>query len=465
MTKLIENIYNHSPAFIQNLGVTLYGLKIYNREYGKKFEKLLTEIEKIQWYSFAELKVFQNEKLKKIISHCYENVPYYRETMKSKKLTPGDIKTVDDLSKMPLLTRDDIKKNFSSLIAVNAKKADRLHGHTSGTTGSPLQFLYDRNVCLVKNAFDWRQKRWAGINPGDRYAFFLGRMVVPLNRKKPPFWKYNWLLNHIFFSSFHMSSENLDRYFEKLDKFKPRAIEGYPSTMYLLARYLLSKKRTFPLKVVFTSSETLLPQQREAIEKAFECKLFDFFGLAERVFFATECDAHEGHHINMDFGVTEILKKDDEPAAPGELGRIVATGLYNFTMPLIRYQTTDITSIKPAKCSCKREFPLMDDVTTKDEDIIVTRDGRHVSSSILTHPFKPLQSIYESQIIQEKDGHIVIKIIKLPNYTNRDSEYILEEMKKRVGEDMKIEIKFVDSIARTKAGKFRWVISKLPLEF
>ena len=219
------------------------------------------------------------------------------------------------------------------------------------------------------------------------------------------------------------------------------------------------------MKAVFTSSETLLDQQREAIEKAFSCKLFDFFGLAERVFFATECEAHDGHHINMDFGITEILKQNNEPAAPGELGRIVATGLYNYTMPLIRYQTTDVTVIKSKICTCGREFPLMENVTTKDEDIIVTRDGRYVSSSILTHPFKPLHTIYESQIVQETKEQIIVKIVRLPDYDEKDSDYIVKELKKRVGDDMQINIEFVDHIPRTKAGKFRWVISKIPLEF
>jgi phenylacetate-CoA ligase len=262
-----------------------------------------------------------------------------------------------------------------------------------------------------------------------------------------------------------MSAENLPLYFERLRKFRPKAIEGYPSTIYILAGYLLSRNQTFPLQSVFTSSETLYPQQREAIERAFECKLFDFYGLAERVLFATECDKHTGHHINMDFGILEVLNARGEPAARGEMGRMVGTGLHNYGMPLIRYETSDVTAIKPEPCPCGRGFPLMEDVTTKAEDIVTTRDGRYVSSSILTHPFKPMHNVAESQIIQEDREHIVIKIIKRAEYTDTDSRYLVEEMKKRVGSDMKIDIEFVDEIPRTKAGKFRWVISKVPLEF
>jgi phenylacetate-CoA ligase len=317
----------------------------------------------------------------------------------------------------------------------------------------------------VKNVADWRQKRWAGVNPGDKIAFFLGRVVVPISRKKAPFWRTNWILKHKFFSSFHLSDENINAYIQELERFKPVALEGYPSTVYIIARFLLSRNKTLPLKAAFTSSETLFPQQREAIEKAFECELFDFYGLAERVMFATECAAHEGHHLNMDFGITEIVDKDDNPVKRGQLGRIIATGLHNFGMPLIRYKTSDITSLKKQECSCGRNFPLMEDVTTKAEDIITTYDGRFISSSILTHPFKPMHNIAESQIIQEDLKNIRIKIVRLPSYAEEDTEYLIGEMGKRLGKDMEIHIEFVDSIPRTDAGKFRWVISKVPLEF
>lgn len=462
---MLETIYNHSPAFIQNIGVSLYGANLYFREYGRKFLERLAEFEESQWYSSSELVAYQNEKLLSLIKHCYENVPYYRRIMEERKLKPEDISCVENLPRLPLLTREDIKRNFSSLIARNFPRSKLIIGHTSGTTGSPLEFLYDRQICLMKNVADWRQKKWAGIDPGDKLAFLLGKVVVPINRMKPPFWRHNWVLHHLFFSSFHLSNENIDRYIRKLEQFKPRALEGYPSTIYIIARFLLSRNRTLPLQAVLTSSETLFPQQREAIEMAFACRLFDFYGLAERTVFATECTAHEGHHLNLDFGVTEILAKDGRPSAPGEIGRIVSTGLYNYGMPLIRYQTNDITALKNKKCSCGREFPLMEDVTTKAEDIITTLDGRLISSSILTHPFKPMHSVAESQIIQEDRKNIRIKIVKLPDYGESDTEYLLREFKKRVGEEMSVHIEFVDSIPRTSAGKFRWVISNIPLQF
>jgi len=465
MNKALEAIYNHSPVFLQNIGISLYGLGLYFREYGKSFRRKLDEFEQLEWYSREQLEEYQSRRLRQLIQHCYANVPYYHRVMNERGLKPNDIQSISELKKLPLLTRDDVRSNFDQLIATNIRRADLRLGHTSGTTGSPLEFLYDREICLVKNVVDWRQKKWAGVNPGDRMAFFLGRVVVPTDQNKPPFWRTNWILNHMFLSSFHLSDKHVDKYIEQLVKYAPVALEGYPSTVSIIARFLLSRGKTLPLKAVFTSSETLFPQQREAIESAFQCRLFDFYGVAERVIFATECTAHEDHHVNLDFGIIEILDAAGKPVGPGKMGRIVATGLHNFGMPLIRYRTDDVTALKQKSCSCGRAFPLMEDVTTKAEDIITTMDGRLISSSILTHPFKPMHNVAESQIVQEDRSNIRIKIVRRPGYNESDTQYLREEFGKRVGVDMNIEFEFVDSIPRTKAGKFRWVISHVPLEF
>jgi phenylacetate-CoA ligase len=465
MNKAVETVYNLSPAWLQNVWVTLYGWKLYRREYGRKLAEKLQEFEKQAAYTPEQLEDYQHHRLRTLIAHAYVNVPYYRRVMEERRLKPEDIQTAADLPKLPVLTREDVKHNREALTARNFRRSELTIGHTSGTTGSPLEFFYDRQVCLIKTVVDWRQKGWAGLHPGDRMAFLHGRVVVPISRTKPPFWKTNWLLNHLFLSGFHMSPENLAAYAKKLDQYRPLAVEGYPSTMYIMARYLLSQNRTYPARAVFTSSETLHPQQRETIEKAFACRLFDYYGVAERVVFATECERHEGKHLNSDFGITEVLGPDGGPAPTGELGRIVATGLHNYAMPLIRYRSGDVTSLKGRPCACGRAFPLMVDVTTKAEDIVTTADGRWVSSSILTHPFKPMHSVAESQIVQEDRRHVVVRIVPLPTYRDDDTRYLIDELAKRLGTGMKIEVEFVDAIERTRAGKFRWVISKVPLEF
>lgn len=462
---LLQSIYKRSPFFLQDLGVSLYGLKLFFREYGRKFERLLAEFEHHLNWTPAQLAEYQSERLRHLVEHCYHHVPYYREVMDDQKLTPRDFRGADDLAKLPVLTRRQVAENGDRLIAGNAGKADRIVGYTSGTTGSPLRLVWDRNVCVLKTVVDWRQKRLAGINPGDPIAFFLGRRVAPLEQTRPPYWRHNRVLNHLFCSSFHLASENLPAYFEKLARFEAKAVEGYPSTISILAGYLNSRGETFPLKAVFTSSEPLLVTQRKSIERAFACRVFDFYGMAERVVFATECREHEEKHFNTDFGLVEIADGTPGGGADGAMGRIIATGLHNFSMPLLRYETSDVTALDRQTCRCGCPFPRMSGVTSKDEDIVVTPDGRYISSSVLNAVTKHLINITESQIVQEDLHHVEMRVKRGPGYQESDTQFITNLLREVFGEQVTVSVVFVDSIPRTAAGKFRWVISKVPLGF
>lgn len=456
-----EKLYKNSPILLQTLLLNLKATELYFERYGSKFWKLFEEFNKNQWLSETEIEEYQNQKLRALIQHAYKTVPYYNQMMKAEKLSPADIKSKDDLYKVPILTKEKIKNNFSELISTSTNKLLVRHGHTSGTTGTPLDLCYDIQTCVVHHVADWRQKYWAGLEYGKPYASIQGRVTVPIGQKTPPFWRKNYINNQLFLSSFHLTKENLPYYFEKLKKDNIEYLEGYPSTVYILAKYLKENNQTFPLKAILTSSETLFDFQRETIEVSFCCQIFDFYGMAERVMFATECDHHKGHHINQDYGIAEFLDSTNNPVRKGSLGRMVATSLFNFSMPLIRYQTNDSCSLKIEKCSCGRVFPLMDDVATKDEAIVTLPDGRLISPSILTHPFKPMQNILESQIIQEELNVIRIKIVINNNYTKKDEKQLIDAFIERLGHEIFIKIEYVKEIPRTKSGKFKWVTSKI----
>jgi phenylacetate-CoA ligase len=465
MNKTLELLYARSPILVQEVALNAYATRIHFQRFGRNFKDTLEQWHQTQWLSYRDLIELQNEKLRKLMRHAFETVPYYQRIMKDRKLSPSDFKVVRDLAKLPPLTREDVRSHSGSLISCEYRPRQLVKGHTSGTTGSPLQFYWDKNTCFINNIADWRQKNWAGLNYGDPHAVLLGRTIVPIAQRKPPFWRMNYLQNQLWLSSFHMTEANLSLYLAKLEKFRPVALEGYPSTLFILAKYLESRNKMFPVKAVLTSSETLHETQRETIEKAFGCRVFDFYGLAERTMFATECEKHEGHHVNMEYGIVEVINDEGSPVGDGEMGRLVGTSLHNFGMPFIRYETNDISSILPRPCSCGRGLPLMADVATKAEDIVVTPDGRFISPSVLTHPFKPLHGIKLSQIVQEDVKHLVVKIVQGSEYSHKEAELLVAALKQRLGEEMSIDIQIVESIPRTAAGKFRWVISKVPLKF
>ena len=282
-----------------------------------------------------------------------------------------------------------------------------------------------------------------------------------MSQRRPPYWRDNHHLNQRLFSSFHLSPQTVADYCMALRQFRPDIIDGYPSSLFVIARLLLKRGETLPVKAAITSSETLYDFQREAIEAAFCCPLFDYYAAAERVVFSVECDNHRGHHVCEEYGVAEVVGDDDQPLPAGTEGILVGTSLHNFGMPLIRYQTTDRASFKTVACTCGRALRLMNDVTTKAEDLLRLRDGRLIPPSVLTHPFKPLDSIEGSQIVQTDLDRLVIRIQPGGEFNDNHRRHLVRELAARLGEDMRIDIELVDELPRTSRGKFKWVISQV----
>jgi phenylacetate-CoA ligase len=141
----------------------------------------------------------------------------------------------------------------------------------------------------------------------------------------------------------------------------------------------------------------------------------------------------------------------------------VGTTLHNRAMPLIRYVTNDVTAVLARSCGCGRALDLMDDVATKAEDVLTLKDGRLISPSVLTHPFKPLESIEGSQIVQKAPDHVLIRIVPTKDYDPALSDHLVREFKDRLGDDVHVEVKLVSELEQAKNGKFKWVISQVPI--
>lgn len=466
MNPTIKRAYDSCPSPIQSLLLSAFSIRLDRQRYGRRFVEFRDLLSESQWWDVERLRRWQDERLCWVIHHAYEFVPYYRELFDRHGIKPASFRGQEDLSRIPLLTREIVKSRVNDLRSRSPDHRRLVEGHTSGTTGSPLTMFYDSDMITMNYAALDRQYTWAGARlerGGDRIAVLRGNIIVPLTVDKPPFWRHNYFHNHLLMSNFHLSPENLHSYYEALKQFRPLVLDGYPSSVYVLAKVLLNRGETLPLKAVLTSSETLFDFQRDAMERAFECRVFDYFGAAERVIFSVECDRHEGHHLCEEYGITEILDDSGAPVPANTEGCMVGTTLHNLGFPLIRYRTSDRSALRGSPCSCGRGLRLMQDVTTKDEDLLRLRDGRLMSPSALTHPFKPLDSIQASQMVQTAVDRLTVRIIPRPEYSAADSEHLVRELKARLGQDMQIDIEFVKSLPRTASGKFKWVISQVDL--
>lgn len=455
----MQTVYEYSPITLQNIFVTYWGWKLKSRKYGNYFKEYFELLQKYQWLDKNNLIELQNQKLREIIKYSYENVPYYRELFDSIRLKPSDIQTVEDLVKIPILEKDVVRKRWRELLSKVYPKSKAVIYHTSGTTGKPITVYISKNCYEREYAFRWMHYSWGGIKLGGKFATFAGHPVVPIRQNKPPFWRYNLAENQLIFSSQHISKDTLPYYIQALQNFQPDMIHGYPSSIYLIARYMVENKITnIRPKAIFTASETLLNFQREVIEKAFGCKVFNWYGNTEMVAHATECE--KGNmHIQLLHSVMEIVDEEGYPVKEGESGIIVGTSLENWAMPLIRYKVGDVAIPKSGKCACGREYPLVENIVGRIEDYIITPEGRYVGR--LDHVFKSELHVVEAQIIQEKSDRLRILIVKDEGYTDEDTKKIIMGLQERLGYSIKFEFEFVSKIPRESSGKFRFVVNKL----
>lgn len=457
---LVDDVYQSAPGWLQTILLNGYATRLHRERFGPEFRALMTRWDESQFWDASRLRDLQDEGVRSIVRFAGEHVPFYRKLWSGYGVNASQVQGVSDLPLLPTITKADLRAAGERMLAAPASTLT--HGHTSGTTGSPLSLWYDQPMVIANNAADWRQKRWAGLERGEWCAMFFGRVIVPVDQMRAPYWRANYIQKQLWCSSFHLAEATLPQYIAEIRRRRIRFLEGYPSTMYILASYLQRRNETLPLRAVFTSSETLHTMQREAFSAAFKCPVFDFYGHAERVIFAAECDQHGGKHVFDEYGVAEILDDDGRSVAADAPGMLTGTTLWNRGMPIIRYRTGDVSAHNRTPCACGRGLGRLVDVATKAEDIIFTPDGRFISPSVLTHPFKPFEQLRKSQIIQDAPDHVLVKLVPSAAFTPAHRAQLEASLQLRLGDTMRIETEVVDDIPAEKSGKFRWVICRVP---
>ena len=329
--------------------------------------------------------------------------------------------------------------------------------HTGGTTGRALAIYADAPALRRNYAFFERFKRTAGIGPADRVATFAGRPIVPTGQSAPPFWRRNVAGRQLLLSSYHISPRTLDEYIGALEAYAPQWIDSYPSSLEPIARRIVQRGGTSlrPAAIV-TSSETLSASARATMEQAFACRVFDQYGSAEMVAFIAQC--REGrYHAHSDYGFLELLDERGEPVADGEPGEIVATGFINRSLPLVRYRMGDLAVRTSAPCACGSAFPGISSLLGRMDDVIVTPSGRRIGR--IDPIFKAVSTLHEARVVQTAIDSIRLEAVISEGFTATDRQTLLDELRLRVGAEMRLEFVSVPSIPRTRGGKLRMVES------
>ncbi len=444
---------------MQNLVVSSYGMAGRFVRNGSEFRKILDELAESERYTAEQFQALQDEKLRHLIEHCYEYVPFYREAMLARGLAPVDISTTADLAKLPYVTKEDVRTRMNDFLSTALERGRLYPSTSSGTTGTPLELVRDQYSVSFEQASLWRHWRIAGVPLWGRRATLRGHPVVPQRQTRPPYWRVNHAENQLIMSGFHLSDERARDFANAIRAFGAMALEAIPSPAYFLARAMLEQNIRLELRCVITGSEPLYPEHRPVIEEAFGCRVFDFYGQSERVCFGMECERHTGLHLAPEYGIVEYL----EPEWDHDEGlvEIVGTGLNNYKMPLVRYRTEDYISTHPDPCPCGRAMPLLPPLDTRAGGILRTPDGRNIAYSLVNYAFMGTKNFRKSQIIQDDLDRIRVKIVPADEYTEQDGKHLVEKLSSYLGEDVKITLEIVDDIERTRSGKYHWIVSNL----
>lgn len=455
---LHERIYGLLPIFLQNLIVTRHGRKRWGKETSNRFQQLVQKLREMQYANIEEISAYSRQRLSKVLRAASET-DYYSSLLPSNSIIDKEPRKV--LSDIPVLEREIVRTECQRFINREYKGNLIQHG-TSGTTGTPLQTYWTKESMEWERALIWRHRLETGLDYANLWKGMLGgHRIVPLKQKSPPYWRINRSAKQLYFSTYHLSSATAIDYRRAMQEFGVRILEGYPSVLYALALSMERIDTSFPLEAVFFGAEPLLDFQRKTIEKVFQCYVWDYYGLTERVASATEYPCRKGLHENWENCFLEVVDADGIPVETGEYGELVGTSLNNLGFPLLRYRTGDMTRFIPDKCKCGRHSRRIEPVDTKREDLLVMPGGFLLSASNLTFPFKEVDNIIESQLYQKYPEYLEVRIIPSEEYSEEDGQKLLKGIRDMIPETVDVTLKKVKSIPRTKNGKFRFCVSEI----
>jgi phenylacetate-CoA ligase len=413
-----------------------------------------------QTWPVERLAAYQWDLFKKLLHHAYQHVPYYREWFLSHQLHPDQIRSRNDLGRLPLLTKKIIRDNMDKMKADNMAENQSYRNRTSGSTGENLVFFSDRQADLHRTALPFRHYQWMQISPFSRELYFWGTAFDVVKNKGIKSRLKNFIKNRTILSAYHLGEAEFAHNIAQLIKIKPQLVSGYPSALYQLAKFIVDKGITVQVKVVLTQSETLHDFQRALIEQAFQTKVYNFYSSRDIPMIAHECEQHQGLHVSSENVLLEVIDAHGNPKDEGE-GELVLTDLHNYAMPFIRYRIGDTGMLSKQSCCCGRTLPLLEKITGRTMDMITFPNQRSVGGTFWTFLLKSIPGIEEFQVKQTALNNIIIYYTVNSAFQVEKLSVFTDQIRKFGGDEVQIQYEQVAAIPRTKSGKLRFVISEI----
>lgn len=419
------------------------------------------EMERSQWLTPQQIRELQLQRLRVFLGECGAHVPYYRDLFRSLNFDPAAITSLDDLARLPLLTKDIIRSQFDRLRS-DLPEPVKLFS-TTGSTGDPLRFNISNTRISHDVAAKWRATRWWDVDIGDR-EMVIWSSPIELTKQDRVKQVRDWLLRSKLVSSAAMSPADMDRYIAEIRAFRPAMLFGYPSSMTLLAQRAEQqgiRLNNLGIKVAFCTAERMYPHQADVLQRVFGCPVANGYGGRDSGFIAHACP-QGGAHITAEDIIVEIVDEQGRPVPHCEPGEVVITHLYSTGFPFVRYKNGDVAVLDDRQCPCGRGLPLLKEVRGRTNDVLLAEDGSVVHDVAIAMVLRDMPGVNGFKVIQETLQHCRLQLVTDARFQVAASEIkIRDTFLSRLGQGVELDIEYVAAIEAEKSGKYRYVVSKL----
>lgn len=438
--------------------------RIQERLLGRKSFAILRQLNKTQRWDRPRLDELRLSRLRHIVDIAYKHTTYWRNLMDEHSLSPDDIRSLNDLSRFPLLDKTTIRDRLEDMSYHNQTEKLRMV-RTSGSTNEALQFYTSPTREAHINAARMRGHEWIGIRRGEKEMYYWGS-PVELSTQGRIKQIRDWLINDGLTNGFEVTPQRVADYFAYWKRWRPKCIFGYPSTFVLTVQMAHAQginlkvlQQLHNLKVICTTSEMLTDVDRSIIADAFGVSVYDSYGLREAGLIGHECEHFTMHTMDEQVILETIDPETLKPVAGS--GELVVTNIMSPAMPIIRYRTGDIVELSHAPCPCGRTLSSIKISGGRIADFIITDQGKWVVGYSFIYICRSVKGITKFQVRQDRKGEIRILLVTDKNFPADGADQVIKAAKARLDSTDEILVEFVEDIAPAPSGKYRPVISKV----
>ena len=451
--------YDALPRRVQStLGFT-YRCLPESWRWGSQYKPFQTLAEDSERWSWDELRAYQLKQLRIVLHHAASFCPFYQQAFARAAFRPEEVRELEHLQNCPMTEKRDVIDHIDKVASTGIKRSKRLYITTGGSTGNPVGFYLQKGVSRPKEqAFLEAIWKRAGYFKGARVAVIRGHVTSQETRGRIA--HYDATRDWLMLSSYHLTTERLPEYLDALERFKPDLLHAYPSAALQLAEFLQKSGREWrvPLRAVLCGSELLTHSQKGLLERVFRCRVYRWYGHAERVVLAGEGRDSDLFYFSPAYGLVEFGAPDDEG-----LCEVIGTSFHNMAMPLIRYRTGDRVRLADPARDGHLEFPwpAVSEIAGRDHEFLVSATGRRISLTAFNMHDDVFDDLYAVQFCQDEPGVAEFRYVPAPGFQSARLDQIKERVQRKLGDDFVLHVREVADVEKTARGKQRWLVSTL----